>query len=493
VRLPGGGANGEWTDLDTALSRDVREALAPIADDAVPATADEIEAIAHRLREQRIAPLEEYLEGVSRLYVAGVGAMAGVPVELLTEDRFTVSYTPSGTQLARLSREERPPGPATLLALGDAVFDLPGDEEPAPMALPPGGLLITQVIPEGNAAGAGLRDGDVLVAYAGDELASVEQLGQLIAAHAQDESVTVTVWRETEDQTATRQVGPGRLDVALAREPAREAITARREADLFLAASRGGDWEDLPGTRVEVSCLAARFDSAGVTLLLDSVASEERLEALRVSGELEQFHYLHLATHGEANRFKAFESALILAQDKLPMADEVAAGAPFFDGRLTAGDVLAEWKLNAELVTLSACQSGLGLGGGGEGFLGFAQALLLAGSRSVCLSLWKVDDTATALLMDRLYANVFGQRENLKAPMGKAEALAEAKRWLRSLTVDQAAQQTAELTSGVARGERGKNAPLLPTIAAADAGAPDAHPYAHPHYWAAFVLIGDPQ
>ena len=62
-------------------------------------------------------------------------------------------------------------------------------------------------------------------------------------------------------------------------------------------------------------------------------------------------------------------------------------GEPYLEGRLTAGEVLEYWKLDAELVTLSACESGLGRQGGGDGLLGFAQAFLMAGSRSVCLTL----------------------------------------------------------------------------------------------------------
>ncbi len=65
--------------------------------------------------------------------------------------------------------------------------------------------------------------------------------------------------------------------------------------------------------------------------------------------------------------------------------------------------------------------------------MGFTQALLMSGTRSVCLSLWKVDDTATALLMQRFYANLLGRRTGLTAPMPKAEALREAKTWLRGL------------------------------------------------------------
>ena len=61
-------------------------------------------------------------------------------------------------------------------------------------ALPPGGLLITHLVPDGNAAKARLQAGDVRVAYAGKELTSVEQVGQLVAARAGAKAVMVKVW-----------------------------------------------------------------------------------------------------------------------------------------------------------------------------------------------------------------------------------------------------------------------------------------------------------
>src|SRR5262249_59483808 len=91
------------------------------------------------------------------------------------------------------------------------------------------------------------------------------------------------------------------------------------------------------------------------------------------------------------------------------------------------------WKRHAVLVVLSACRAGLGRQSSGDGLLGFSYALMRAGARSVVLSRWKVDDTATALLMVRFYENLLGKAKGLKAPMGRAEALAEAKRWLREL------------------------------------------------------------
>src|SRR5262249_21698125 len=153
--------------------------------------------------------------------IAPVDQMAGIPVEALT-DQYIISYTPSGTYLARL--QDRPPPRGTrLLAVGDPIFRPTQAAKPA--ALPPGGLLIAQVLPGGNAAQARLQAGDVLVAYAGQELTSLEQLGKLLAAKASDKSVVVKVWREGQDKLTERELATGRLGVALAKEPAREAIT----------------------------------------------------------------------------------------------------------------------------------------------------------------------------------------------------------------------------------------------------------------------------
>ena len=126
---------------------------------------------------------------------------------------------------------------------------------------------------------------------------------------------------------------------------------------------------------------------------------------------------------------------------------------PVFDGRLLVREIQRGWDLKAELVTLSACETALGRDAGGEGFVGFTQALLMSGTRSVCLSLWKVDDTATALLMQRFYANLLGRRPGLTAPMPKAEALREAKTWLRGLRRSEVLALTAEQSGGIERGK----------------------------------------
>jgi CHAT domain-containing protein len=260
--------------------------------------------------------------------------------------------------------------------------------------------------------------------------------------------------------------------------------------------SRSGEedhWPRLPGTRFEVAALQRLFDPESSQVLLDSEASEQRLDELAQSGQLRRYRYVHLATHGEVDNVLPLRSAVILSRDQLPdekkRTELLLSGQPVADGRLTAEEVLRRWHLDCDLVTLSACQTALGKYEQGEGFVGFAQALILAGSRSVCLSLWKVDDTATALLMQRFYQNLLGKRQGLKAPLPKAEALAEAKSWLRQLSREEAVKQAASLSQGVPRG-KGRPLRLLevtpPTVGA---GQKDC-PFAHPYYWAAFVLIG---
>src|SRR5207249_8285747 len=122
-----------------------------------------------------------------------------------------------------------------------------------------------------------------------------------------------------------------------------------------------------------------------------------------------------------------------------------------YNGLLTAEQVLRTWDLNADLVVLSACESARGKQGGGDGPLGFAQPFFLAGARSLVLSLWPVDDTATALLMRRFYENLLGKRAGLEAPLPKAVALREAKDWLRRLTAD----ELRRLAAGLPGGDRG--------------------------------------
>jgi CHAT domain-containing protein len=184
---------------------------------------------------------------------------------------------------------------------------------------------------------------------------------------------------------------------------------------------------------------------------------------------------------------------VILTQTDLPdPLTQVLNRQPAFDGRLSVREIQRGWNLKAELVTLSACETALGREAGGEGLVGFTQALLMSGTRSVCLSLWKVDDTATALLMQRFYANLLGRRTGLTTHLSKAEALSEAKAWLRNLRRSEVVALTTELSGGVERSKGAKARPTAELAAAVPAGGDNDRPYGAPNFWAAFVLSGDP-
>jgi len=244
----------------------------------------------------------------------------------------------------------------------------------------------------------------------------------------------------------------------------------------------------LPASRVEVESIARLFRHH--QCLLGPEASERRLQSLADAGELKNFSHLHFATHGELNLQAAMQSALILSRSGSEESIEsLLKDQTVFDGRLTAQQVLQTWKLDADLVTLSACQSGLGKPTAGEGYLGFSQAMLLAGARSLVVSLWKVDDVATALLMERFYLNLLGQRRGLSKPMPKAAALDEAKRWLRALRVDEVESLLKRFPAKAGLGDvavRGQVRTGRPVESTAK-----SRPFEHPFYWAAFILIGD--
>jgi hypothetical protein len=473
VRLSGRGPRAAWTADDVGLAEQLRARLArPTAGKA------DWREPARRLFEQRLAPLAEHwratadLPAVSHLIVLPSDRLRGVPLEALLAARpagaaaLTVSYVPSGTLFAYLQKQRalaRAEPRPKLLALGDPDF-APAPEEQAP-APPEHGLLVKNLRPGGQAARAGLRAGDVLLSYAGTKVARAEDLKAALVKHARDKAgepgLELACWR---DGKALRvRVEPGPLGVVLDTRPAAEAVLARRAVEAALARSRGAGLKRLPHTRQEVRALASLFDDS--TLLLGDKAAAPELDRLAGKGLLKGYRHLHLATHGFANAEQPFQSYLALA-------DRAASS-----GRLSAERVREEWKLDCDLVVLSACQTGLGKYAAGEGYVGFAQAFFLAGARSLVLSQWSVDDEATALLMVRFYRNLLGKRDDKKAPMAKAEALREAKDWLRNLSAKEVKREAERV--------RGKGKGPVPL-------RKERRPFAHPYYWAAFVLVGDP-
>jgi tetratricopeptide (TPR) repeat protein len=473
-RLEGTGPNGAWTEEDHSLHWRLYRALAD------PGSRN-VEDLAAQMRRQRLLPLLPHLRArgdlpaVRRLFVVPTGRMARVPVEVLSEEH-AVSYVPSGSIFARLRQQHRPLRATSLLALGDPVFEVPSPNQPEP---PAQGILLVAVLPSGNAARAGLRSGDVLLRWGQDRLTSLADLKKASGPGR------VRVWRDGKEFDV-RLEGTA-LGVSVDRRSPADAIRARRQLDSLLA-KRGTGHRPLPGTRWEVEALARLV--SGTTMLTGSRASEQQLDLLNGHTGLKRYRVLHFATHGQTVKNDPDRSALILAQDTLPdPLSQARLGQKVYDGRLTVKTIRQHWQLDADLVVLSACQTALGQDAAGEGLLGFAQALLSRGARSVVLSRWKVDDSATALLMLRFYENLLGKRQGLKAPLLRAEALDEAKRWLRALPRQKAAGLVTTLTGGVIRGTVDD---ALRTKVSRKATLPAGErPFAHPYYWAAFVFVGE--
>ena len=143
---------------------------------------------------------------------------------------------------------------------------------------------------------------------------------------------------------------------------------------------------DLPHAETEARGIAGM--GSGNTLLLRKEATEEAFKRLAPG-----FRFIHVASHGEFNASDALQSRLML----------VKSGTD--DGSLSVAELYGV-RLDADLVTLSACETGLGKVLNGDDVLGLTRGFLYAGTSNVAASHWPVDDLATAELMKRFYQNL---------------------------------------------------------------------------------------
>lgn len=212
-------------------------------------------------------------------------------------------------------------------------------------------------------------------------------------------------------------------------------------------------------SRQEVQRIAALYPKGEVDLHLGQDATEEHV---KTEGRLSHYRFIHFAAHGLLNENKPPYSGIVLTlpqkKDSRPktqdrqtqqhrqvplMNNKPRTKDPVEDGLLQVYEIF-NLKLNADLVVLSACETGLGKEVKGEGLIGLTRAFLYAGTPLVVVSLWKVEDRSTAELMTQFYRHLKdGQRS-------KADALRQA--------------QLELIRAG-----------------------------AHPYFWAPFVLVGQPQ
>lgn len=191
-----------------------------------------------------------------------------------------------------------------------------------------------------------------------------------------------------------------------------------------------GKYKRLEYSGEEVESIAALFPEDQVRTYTQEAATEDNVKN---RNGLSEYKYIHFATHGILDEQNPGRSGLVLSQDSSSQEDGVLRA-----------DEIAALKLNADLVVLSACQTGVGKMIRGEGMIGLSRSFIFAGAPAVIVSLWSVPDQSTSLLMKRFYENL------VVGHLSKAEALQQAR---ITLLKDES--------------------------------------YAHPFFWAPFVLTGD--
>jgi CHAT domain-containing protein/tetratricopeptide (TPR) repeat protein len=245
---------------------------------------------------------------------------------------------------------------------------------------------------------------------------------------------SVAVYKEIK-ATRSKKSSEGRMELLAVGDPLYpsgldEQDEPATDPQVRMALRSGLRLKPLPATRNEVKAISGLF--SGARILLGSDATEEAIKSLAP-----QARRLHFACHGLLDERFPLNSALALTLPK-----EQANGRD--NGLLQAWEIFEHVRLDADLVTLSACDTALGREMGGEGLVGLTRAFQYAGARSVLASLWSVADYSTARFMKRFYGY-------LRSGKTKDEAL-------RAAQIDQIREKSGS---------------------------------SHPFYWAAFQLTGD--
>ena len=153
-----------------------------------------------------------------------------------------------------------------------------------------------------------------------------------------------------------------------------------------------GNWANLQGALDEVKAIGRIVN--GTSVVTGSDVTEYNIKNMSKSGELEKYKVLHFATHGLTVPDFPELSSIVLSQFKEEHENQ--------DGYLRMGEI-AELRIKADFVNLSACETGLGKIYGGEGVVGLTHSFLLAGANAISASLWSVEDSSTAKFMVGVY------------------------------------------------------------------------------------------
>ena len=173
----------------------------------------------------------------------------------------------------------------------------------------------------------------------------------------------------------------------------------------------------LPFTRQEAQTILSLVPSASSRQKFDFDASR----TTATDGSLANYQIVHFATHGIANSENPELSGILMS-----MVDDKGN---LVNGFLRLTDIF-NLKLAANLVVLSACQSGIGQNVKGEGIVGLTRGFMYAGAQRVAVSLWYVDDEGTAVLMQKFYQKMLQQKLAPAAALRAAQMeMMESKEW----------------------------------------------------------------
>jgi tetratricopeptide (TPR) repeat protein len=266
-----------------------------------------------------------------------------------------------------------------------------------------------------------------------DPAASSSSYTPLIAAHEVVSVPSASVLAEMRRETAGRKAAAGA--VAIFADPVFDANDPRLKTDQTQSGETGEltnlgmersarevglaaeefRLPRLPFTRQEAEQISLLAGKGPVMKALDLRASV----ATAISPEVSGYRMVHFATHGLLNAEHPSLSGIVLS-----LVDD--KGKPQ-NGFLKLQDVY-NLNLPAELVVLSACQTGLGKEIKGEGLVGLTRGFMYAGAKRIVASLWKVDDVATAELMKRFYGGMLVGKQRPAEALRAAQAAMQAQR-----------------------------------------------------------------
>ena len=265
-----------------------------------------------------------------------------------------------------------------------------------------------------------LRDGTVNRLLEDREVVALPSMSVLAALRSREHTEPPTKWLAAFADPVFEKTDPRLGGIADAGEP-RDSGDAP-DASFLTRSSLSGHLSRLPYTLQEATAIAELVPDEAMSEAdpLVAVGFEASLENV-LGHALGDYRFLHFATHGKIDAEIPALSALVLSR-----FNEHGEAQ---NGYLRLNDIF-NMELNADLVVLSACETGLGTDILGEGLVGLTQGFLYAGARSLLVSLWDVPDRATAELMTLFYGQMLRHGLTPAAALRSAQqSMSSDRRW----------------------------------------------------------------